>query len=144
MRFFFYGTLLDLDVTALVLGRRLPPGAYVPASLPGHARWRAKGASYPVVIADPRGEVAGAIVGGLSVRDVGSLAAFEGPGYRIVPLRVRSQGKLVTVAVFEPVVSRLQPSRDPWDLALWQRRHKRAFVGRLRGAFSVRPAYSRT
>jgi hypothetical protein len=135
MRFFFYGTLLDLDVTALVLGRRLPPGAYVSASLPGHARWRAKGASYPVVIADPRGEVAGAIVGGLSVRDVGSLAAFEGPGYRIVPLRVRSQGKLV---------SRLQPSRDPWDLALWQRRHKRAFVGRLRRAFSVRPAYSRT
>jgi len=144
MRFFFYGTLLDVDVAALVLGRRLPPGAYVPASLPGHARWRAKGASYPVAIPDPRGEVAGAIVGGLSTRDVGALAAFEGPGYRIVPLRVRSQGNLVTVAVFEPVVSRLQPSRDPWDLALWQRRHKRAFVGRLRRAFSARPAYSRT
>jgi hypothetical protein len=46
--------------------------------------------------------------------------------------------------VFEPVVSRLQPSQDPWDLALWQRRHKRAFVGRLRRAFSARPAYSRT
>lgn len=143
MRFFFYGTLLDLDVTALVLGRRLPPGAYVPASLPGHARWRAMGASYPVVVPDPRGEVAGVIVGGLSTRDVGCLAAYEGPGYRVVPLRVRSRGKLVTVAVFEPVVSRLQPSREPWDLALWQRRHKRAFVGRLRRAFSARPAYSR-
>ena len=31
MRFFFYGTLLDPDVTALVLGRRLPP-ANPPAS----------------------------------------------------------------------------------------------------------------
>jgi len=144
MRFFFYGTLLDVDVTALVLGRRLPPRAYVPASLPGHARWRAKGASYPVVVPDPRGEVAGAIVGGLSARDVGYLAAYEGPGYRIVPLRVRSRGKLVTVAVFEPLVSRLQPSGDLWDLALWQRRHKRAFVGRLHRAFSARPVYSRT
>ena len=144
MRFFFYGTLLDVDVTALVLGRRLPPRAYVPASLPGHARWRAKGASYPVVVPDPRGEVAGAIVGGLSTRDVGYLASYEGPSYRIVPLRVRSHGKLVTVAVFEPLVSRLQPSRDLWDLALWQRRHKRAFVGRLRRAFSARPVYSRT
>jgi len=142
--FFFYGTLLDVDVAALVLRRRLPPGAYVPASLPGHARWRAKGASYPVVVPDPRGEVAGVIVGGLSTRDVEYLAAYEGPGYRIVPLRVRSRGKLVTVAVFEPVVSRLQPSRDPWDLALWQRRHKRTFVDRLRRAFSARPAYSRT
>ena len=35
MRFFFYGTLLDHDVTALVLGRRLPPAAFVPASLLG-------------------------------------------------------------------------------------------------------------
>ena len=33
MRFFFYGTLLDSDVAALVLGRRLPPAAFMPASL---------------------------------------------------------------------------------------------------------------
>lgn len=144
MRFFVYGTLLDLDVMALVLGRRLPPRAYVPASLPGHTRWRARSASYPVVVPEPRGEVAGAVVGGLSARDVARLAAYEGPGYRIVPLKIRSHGKLVTVAVFEPVVSRLQPSGDLWDLALWQRRHKRAFVERLRRAFSARPAYSRT
>lgn len=143
MRFFFYGTLLDRDVTALVLGRRLPPQAFMPAILLGHARRKAKGASYPVVLPDPRGEVAGAVVGGMSTRDVASLAAYEGPGYRIVPLRVRAQGMLVTVAVFEPLVSRLQPSGDLWDLALWQRHHKRAFVERLRRAFSARRAYSR-
>ena len=43
MRFFFYGTLLDHDVASLVLGRRLPPNAYVPAALPGHARRRVRG-----------------------------------------------------------------------------------------------------
>jgi hypothetical protein len=144
MRFFFYGTLLDYDVTAMVLGRRLPPDAFLPARLPAHARRRARGATYPIVVRDPGSDVPGAIVGGLSARDVAQLAAFEGPGYRIVPLRVRSGGRLVTVSVFEPVASRLQPSGDLWDLALWQRRHKRAFVGRLRRAFSARPAYSRT
>lgn len=143
MRFFFYGTLLDRDVTALVLGRRLPPQAFKPAILSGHARWRAKGASYPVVVPDPRGEVEGAIVGSLSPRDVACLSGFEGPGYRVVPLKVRSQGTLFTVAVFEPLVSRLEPSGDLWDLVLWQRRHKRAFVARLQRAFSARPAYSR-
>ena len=151
MRFFFYGTLLDHDVTALVLGRRLPPTAYVPARLPGHSRFRAKGASYPVVVKDPRGEAPGVIVGGLSARDVGYLSAYEGPGYRVVPLKVRSLGRLVTVSVFEPIVesgkgyrdSRLQPSRELWDLALWQRRHKRAFAARLRRAFSGRPVCSR-
>jgi Gamma-glutamyl cyclotransferase, AIG2-like len=142
MRFFFYGTLLDLDVTALVLGRRLPPCAFVAATLPGHARRRAKDASYPIVVRDLRGEVPGAIVGGLSRQDVARLAAYEGPGYRVAPLRVKVAGAVTTVSVFEPIQSRLQPSHELWDLALWQRRHKRAFVGRLRRALSVRPAYS--
>jgi hypothetical protein len=143
MRFFFYGTLTDYDVTALVLGRRLPPAAFVAASLPGHARRRVKGASYPIVVRDPNGAVPGVIVSGLSARDVARLTAYEGPGYRVVPLRVRSAGAMATVSVFEPVQSRLQPSGDLWDLALWQRRHKRAFVGRLKGALSARPGYSR-
>ncbi|MEA2809054.1 MAG: hypothetical protein QOJ17_3195 [Rhodospirillaceae bacterium] len=143
MRFFFYGTLLDSDVAALVLGRRLPPAAFMPASLLGHARRRAKNATYPIVVRDARGEVPGAIVGGLSARDVARLAAYEGPGYRIVPLRVKAAGVMTVVSVFEPVQNRLQPSGELWDLALWQRRHKRAFVGRVRRAVSAHPAYSR-
>ena len=70
------------------------------------------------------------------------LTAYEGPGYRVVPLRVRVAGSMATVSVFEPVQSRLRPSGEPWDLGLWQRRAKRAFVGRLQRAFSARPAYS--
>jgi CBS domain-containing protein len=136
-RFFFYGTLLDHDVMALVIGRRLPPSAFVPASLGGHARRRVKGASYPIVVRDPRGEVPGAVVGGLSARDVARLTAYEGPGYRVVPLRVRSAESMITVSVFEPVQSRLQPSGELWDLGLWQRRDKRAFVGRLKRAVSA-------
>jgi Gamma-glutamyl cyclotransferase, AIG2-like len=142
MRFFFYGTLLDADVTALVLGRRLPPSAFVPASLPGHARRRAKGVSYPVLVRDPAGEVPGAVVGGLSARDVARLSAYEGPRYRIAPLKVRVAGTLTTVSVFESLENRFQPVDGSWDLALWQRRDKRLFVGRLRRAFSARPAYS--
>ena len=142
MRFFFYGTLLDADITALVLGRRLPPAAFVPARLPGHTRRRAKGVSYPVLVRDPGGEVPGAIVGGLSARDVARLVAYEGPRYRIAPLKVKVAGALTTVSVFEPVEERFQPVDGSWDLALWQRRDKRPFVGRLRRAFSARPAYS--
>jgi hypothetical protein len=126
MRFFFYGTLLDYDVTALVLGRRLPPAAFMPASLLGHARRRAKNATYPIVVRDPRGAVPGVIVNGLSARDVARLADFEGPGYRVVPLRVRAAGAMTTVSVFEPVQSRLQPSGErfrPPNLMVRQRPH---------------------
>ena len=50
-------------------------------------------------------------MGGLSARDVARLTDFEGPGYRVVPLRVRTAGAMTTVSVFEPVQSRLQPKR---------------------------------
>jgi len=143
MRFFFYGTLLDHDVTALVLGRRLPPQAFTPAALLGHARRNARGVTYPVVVRDPRSEVPGAIVGGLSKRDVARLSAYEGPRYRIAPLKVRVAGRLATVSVFEPLEERFQPTGGSWDLALWQRFHKRAFVDRIRRVFSAHPAYSR-
>jgi Gamma-glutamyl cyclotransferase, AIG2-like len=143
MRFFFYGTLLDPDVTALVLGRRLPPARFVPAVLPGYSRWRVRGGSYPISVPDRKGEVPGAIVGGLSARDVARLAAYEGPGYRIATLKVKAGEATTSVSVFEPIVSKLKPTNKPWDLALWQRRDKRKFVDRIRRAFSAHPAYSR-
>jgi hypothetical protein len=143
MRFFFYGTLLDRDVTALVLGRRLPPSAFVPAVLPGWARWRVQGGSYPISIPDQKGQVAGAVVRGLSARDVTRLAAYEGPGYLVSPLNVRIGGVLTTVSVFEPIVSKLKPTNRPWELDVWQRDDKRMFVARLVKALNGRRGYSR-
>ena len=88
MRFFFYGTLLDYDVIALVLGRRLPPAAFVPASLPGHARRRAKSATYPIVVRDPRGAVPGGVVRGLSARDVALWLALAACGSAMLLARL--------------------------------------------------------
>ena len=138
MRFFFYGTLLDSDVASLVLRRRLPPAAYIPAALPRHARRRVKGANYPIVVRDPRSEVQGAIVGGLSDRDIARLTAYESPRYRIAPLKVRIGGTMTIVSVFAPNEERFQPTSGDWDLLAWQRRHKRAFLARLRPALSAR------
>jgi hypothetical protein len=137
MRFFFYGTLLDLDVTALVLGRRLPPAAYTPAVLPGHARRRIKGGTYPIAVRDPKSEVMGAVVGGLSARDAARLSAYEGPRYRVAPLKVKIAGALTVVSVFAPLEERFQPTGGSWELAPWQRRHKRAFIARIKPAISA-------
>ena len=143
MRFFFYGSLLDPDVTALVIGRRLPPRAWVAARLSGYTRRKAKGVSYPVVVPDPKGSVHGAVVGGFSQREVERLAAYEGSRYRIAPVRVRIGGRLMVVSVFEPKEKAFQPVDGAWSLLEWQRRDKRKFVDRIRKAFSAHPAYSR-
>jgi hypothetical protein len=143
MRFFFYGSLLDEDVTALVIGRRLPPRAWVPAKLSGFSRRKAKGVTYPVAIRDPKGSVEGAVVSGFSKREVERLQAYEGPRYHTVPLRVWIHGRLTTVSVFEPKEKAFQPVDGVWSLTEWQRRDKRKFVERIRKAFSTHPAFSR-
>ena len=61
----------------------------------------------------------------------------------VSPLNVRMGGVLTTVSVFEPVVSKLKPTNRPWELALWQRADKRAFVARLVKALNGRREYSR-
>jgi len=146
MRFFFYGTLIDQDVMALVIGRRLPPQAFELASIPGYSRRRASGASFPVLIRDPRGRVQGVVVRGFSARDVAQLSAYEGKGYCIVPRNVWQAGRQITVSVFKSLAdrdARLMPSREPWDLKRWQRDHKRAYVARVKTRFNGRPVYSR-
>lgn len=142
MRFFFYGTLLDPDVMATVIGRRLPPAAYQPAVLPGYARRRVKGGSYPIVLRDRRAAVEGAVVAGLSPRDVARLAAYEGPGYRIGSRRILVAGGPLLASVFEPVVERFEPTEGKWELVTWQRTSKKRFLERVRRAFSGHPGYS--
>src|SRR4030095_11786481 len=139
--FFFYGTLLDHDVMALVIGRRLPPSAFVPATLKGHVRRRAKGVSYPILLRHSRGE--GVLAGCLTKRDVERLATYEGPRYRIAPIKVTVAGVLKTVSVFEPKEESFQPVDGAWDLELLQGRYQRPFVARIRKALSALPAYSR-
>jgi hypothetical protein len=143
MRFFWYGSLLDEDVTALVIGRRLPPGAWVPATLSGFTRRKAKGVSYPIAVRDPKGKIEGAVVSGLSKLEVARLTAYEGPRYHMVPLKVRLHGHIVTVSVYEPREKAFQPVDGAWSLAQWQRREKRKFIERIRKSFSAHPAFSR-
>jgi hypothetical protein len=146
MRFFFYGTLIDRDVMALVIGRRLPPQAFEPASITGFSRRRALGASFPVLAPDPKGWVEGVVVRGLSARDVALLNAYEGKGYCVVQRSVWQAGRQIMVSVFKSLAdrdARLVPSRFPWELIDWQRRYKRAYVARVKLRFNGRPAYSR-
>lgn len=85
---FLYGTLLDPGVLArrsgdVRLARRRP----VPARLAGSRRVALRGTAYPTLVAD-----ADAWVDGMLVRPAPSamrrLVAYEGPAYRLVPLRV--------------------------------------------------------
>ena len=45
--------------------------------------------------------------------------------------------RLATVSVFAPLEERFQATSGSWELPTWQRRHKRAFLARIRPALSA-------
>ena len=137
---FVYGTLLDDEVRAIVLGRSAPAGPPVAAVLAGFRRVPVAGHSFPALIADPRGRVEGVVVAGLGAAEAARLSYFEGPEYRPLLRPVEDAAGTIRPAwVFvpaprQPFMPGLRPRPGLWDLASWRRRHKASY---LRG---VRPA----
>ncbi len=132
LRYFFYGTLLDAEVRALVLSpgsRDLP---VEPAILPGYRRVIMARRVYPVVAPSPASSVAGVVSGVLNAEDSVRLAAFESDEYDEVTRDIIvGDGRAIEARVFVAGPKAVQ-STTVWDIALWQRRHKRAFLRRTR------------
>jgi len=129
--FFFYGTLLDAEVRALVMGAGAP-AAVETATLAGWRRITRPGATYPIVVRAPDDTVEGAIARALVPDAVSRLIAYEGAEYGTAAVEVRlADGRSAAAEMFVPSGEHAAGGR-PWDLAAWQRRHKRRFIARLK------------
>jgi len=131
MRFFFYGTLMDADVLAAVVGRRIESARFQDAILDGFRRVYRRGASYPILLDDPGGQIDG-VVSDLTAADTARLDAFEGKEYRRAARTVTLPGEAtvdVQVYLTNPGVP---ASSQPWDFENWQRRHRAAYLRRVR------------
>jgi hypothetical protein len=125
MRYFFYGSLTDPDVLAIVLGRPRIDG--VPAALRGWRRWRVAGACYPLISPAPGGCVEGVVLDA-SPAEARRLAWYEGEDYDLRELRpTLASGEPVAALVFLPKPD-LAHADEPWDPTLWRREHKAALL----------------
>ncbi len=130
--FFFYGTLIDVDVLHAVVGRPIPRAARRLAEVHGWQRIVRAGASYPLLLPEESGRVDGVLVSGLGSTDVARLIHFEGDDYRLDELPVRPRGGgVVRARVFLPQPG-IPATAEVWSLNAWQRRHKRRYLARLR------------
>jgi len=124
MHFFFYGTLLDADVRALVMPHLAGKLRLQPGRLKGHRRQRGRQGSYPVLVGDPKSQVEGLVAQGLDARSLYRMAHFEGHHYLPKQLKVSlTDGTTRSAWTFMPIHPGLAGS-ESWSLRLWQLRHK--------------------
>jgi len=125
MLFFFYGTLMDRDLRAALLGERVHRLRVTPGVLLNHRRLAAKTGDYPVLVPSLGGRVNGVFVEGMDARALLWISHFEGPIY--LPQRVPAQD--LTRQRLRPLsflpTRRNWASDKPWDFRRWQRVGKR-------------------
>ncbi|MCC7016948.1 MAG: gamma-glutamylcyclotransferase [Rhodospirillales bacterium] len=128
--YFFYGSLMDVDILSAVAGERIPPARLIAARLSGYERLRARHGVFPLIVEDLGAEVEGVLVTGLSSTAVRRLTRYEGRGYMAAKRPVTTADGSCQAYVFIPV----RPGRTsgkPWDFETWRRRHKRRLLRAL-------------
>jgi hypothetical protein len=122
LSFFFYGTLMDPDLQAAVLGGRLPAG--IPAVLAGYRRRLVAGRDYPAIAPAEGASVSGLLVDGISPAMAARASLYEGPQYTAVALPVTTEdGTARDAWTFLPVPG-VRLGADDWSLETWQQRCK--------------------
>lgn len=139
MRLFFYGTLLDPEVQALVLGRPLAADKLVPAVLRHFRRVYVAGHSYPMLLPHRGGHVEGAVALRLSQDEVADICRYEGDSYWLERREVFVTGRdghaaAPTVAWLFRSAPTMRPSTRGWTLADWQARDKPAYLRDIRAS----------
>lgn len=128
--YFFYGTLIDPEIRAAVLGGTAEDLLTIVDTLRG---WRAvlvSGKTYPVIVPSARDEVRGVRVAIAAPSARRRLSHFEGPEYRVATL-ILGSGEEAEVFVGSKLS---RPGAQRWNFQPWERRHKARFLARIRSA----------
>lgn len=132
MNLFFFGTLMDPEVRAIVMGRDVHPEQVEAAVAQGFRRVFVAGRHYPMLLKHNSGWVDGTLVKGLDAERIHRLQVYEGWEYTLQPIQVRTaSGGMVMAHVFL-CPPHIAPDRRSWRLEEWQRRHKRSFLPKAR------------
>lgn len=127
-RYFFFGTLMDPDVLAVVLGRPVAARDLQAARLDDVERRRVKDDHYPMLIAAPGRTVDGLVFETGDVSDQDRILFFEDYDYDLLSCRpVLADGSRIE-ARFCGAGSRIEASEEAWTLDAWAARYKAGFL----------------
>ena len=140
---FVYGSMRDVEVRSLVLGRTPPAFQTEPAWMPGVAAAVVPGESYPYLVSVEGGRASGELIHGLDERCLDRIVFFEGDEYAFVECEVeRAGGERVAAMHFGGVAIPDAPV-TAWSLQRWQAREKPAFLSMAREYMALWPRATR-
>ncbi len=137
MDYFFFGTLMDREVLALVLGRPVDDADVEPATLDGFRLLRARDDPYPALVPAPDSQVEGIVVTGLDARDVARLEWFEGAEYHARPVTVTLAGGERRTALVQSPTEVLDVGNREWSLEDWKKTEKQLLMTLTRAHMSL-------
>lgn len=121
--FFFYGSLMDVELLEAVLCRKADSLSFTPGWLNGYIAETALGYSFPTLIERSDARAHGIITAGLSTDDVARIAYFEDTEYDTVAHSIATARRPVTAHVFMANAS-LRSSGEAWNFDAWRKRDK--------------------
>lgn len=130
MKLFFFGTLMDPDIRAIVLGRDFDPDRIQPAIVQGFRRVFVAGRHYPMLLRHALGWVEGTLVTGVDAQALHRLQVYEGWEYALRPIQVQTKAGHKVMAHVFMCPPGIEAKPRPWTLEEWQRRHKRTFLSK--------------
>jgi hypothetical protein len=132
MAYFFFGTLMDREVLATVLGRPIAGDELRRGWLHGYRRVRAASASYPILVPAPGLVVGGVVFTPRSALDEVRIRHFEEGEYAEHWSSVRLPGGRRLAARVFLALEALQATDEAWDLGSWASAYKAAFLVQCR------------
>ena len=118
---FFYGSLRDEELMAIVLGRAPAPGELRPARAPGYATRRLTDEDYPVLVPAEGEAVEGLLLSPPAPEEMDRLAFYEGAEFDFAELTVECGAGREPALYFRPTEA-ADAICAPWDFQCWQAR----------------------
>lgn len=128
MRYFFFGTLMDIDALELVFGHRVEIDRLRPACLDGYLRRVSMEESYPVLVPAPGAVVEGMLLDDVTTAEAARVSFFEETEYETDLVTVTTtDGKRAQAHCH--ISSTMDAYRNtPWELGEWQATEKATFM----------------
>ena len=121
--FFFYGSLMDLELLEAVLGRKADDLTLSPGWLKGYVAETAARYTFPTLIENRTGRVDGILVRGLTQADVDRIAYFEDEEYSTIVADIATAETDVTATLYV-ATKRLKSSGTRWSFDDWRKHDK--------------------